>query len=387
MLDGEPEQLESQLRRALGPALLNLPEQFGRFVAEQRRFNGEMRQFRTEQRCFNNEGVGTWVSFGALAPVMQPPPESGHRPVYGVAAGAHTDCRRPDGNGKTADARDIAPGAIESFVSAHLIGGGQVYWHEIREREPEQDAPAPFTGQKIPMRFQPPVGEAALIRRLGLAMDPQRFPPEFFQREDESNDAEFYTMPRLVVHIDGGAIVAVGRLFQQLIPENAEVLDLMSSWRTHWPEEHPRQRIVGLGMNAAEMADNPQLSEYLLKDINIDPSLPFADGSFDAVVITVSVQYLTQPVIVFSEVSRVLRPGGVFIVTFSNRCFPTKAVRVWRSTNDEDHIELVASYMQHAGGFNGVRGGIANPDMAPPGDPLFAVFAYKETDGGDDTGG
>ena len=91
------------------------------------------------------------------------------------------------------------------------------------------------------------------------------------QREDESNDAEFYTMPRLVVHIDDGAIVAVGRLFQQLIPENAEVLDLMSSWRTHWPEEHPRSRIIGLGMNAAEMADNPQLTEYLLKDINVDP--------------------------------------------------------------------------------------------------------------------
>jgi len=237
------------------------------------------------------------------------------------------------------------------------------------------------------MRFQTPTGQAALIRRLGLAMDPQRFPPEFFQREDESSDAEFYTMPRLVVHIDDGAIVAVGRLFQQLIPENAEVLDLMSSWRTHWPEDHPRARIVGLGMNAAEMADNPQLSEYLLKDINADPSLPFDDKSFDAVVITVSVQYLTQPVIIFSEVSRILRPGGVFIVTFSNRCFPTKAVRVWCSTNDEDHVELVASYMQHAGGFNGVRGGIANPDMAPPGDPLFAVFAYKETSGGDDSGG
>ena len=217
-------------------------------------------------------------------------------------------------------------------------------------------------------------------------MDPQRFPPEFFQREDESNDAEFYTMPRLVVHIDDGAITAVGRLFQQLIPENAEVLDLMSSWRTHWPEEHPRQRIVGLGMNATEMADNPQLNEYLLKDINVDPGLPFEDASFDAVVITVSVQYLTRPVDLFAEVSRILRPGGVFIVTFSNRCFPTKAVRVWRASNDEDHIELVASYMQHAGGFSGVRGGLANPDMAPPGDPLFAVFAYRETGGGEEVG-
>ena len=209
-------------------------------------------------------------------------------------------------------------------------------------------------------------------------MDPSRFPPEFFRREDESNDAEFYTMPRLVVHIDDGAIVAVGRLFQQLIPENAEALDLMSSWRTHWPEDHPRRRIVGLGMNAAEMADNPQLDEYLLKDINADPTLPFADESFDAVMITVSVQYLTRPLEVFGEVSRVLRPGGVFIVTFSNRCFPTKAVRVWRGTNDEDHIELVGQYMLHAGGFSGVRGGLANPDLAPPGDPLFAVFAYKD---------
>ena len=236
------------------------------------------------------------------------------------------------------------------------------------------------------MLLRPVEGRVGLIRRLGLTMDPQRFPPEFFQRDDESNDAEFYTMPRLVVHIDDGAIVAVGRLFQQLIPENAEVLDLMSSWRTHWPEAHPRQRIVGLGMNATEMADNPQLNEYLLKDINVDPGLPFEDESFDAVVITVSVQYLTQPVDVFSEVSRILRPGGVFIVTFSNRCFPTKAVRVWRSTNDEDHIELVGQYMLHAGGFNGVRGGLANPDMAPPGDPLFAVYAYKEMDGGDGEG-
>ena len=211
-----------------------------------------------------------------------------------------------------------------------------------------------------------------------MTIDPLRFPPEFFRREDEADDADFYATPRLVVHIDDGAITAVGRLFRQLIPENAEVLDLMSSWRSHWPEEHPRRRIVGLGMNAAEMADNPQLNEYLLRDINANPALPFDDASFDAVVITVSVQYLTNPVAVFAEVSRILRPGGVFIVTFSNRCFPTKAVRVWRAGSDSDHIDLVASYMQHAGGFSGIRGGLANPDLAPPADPLFAVFAYKE---------
>lgn len=224
----------------------------------------------------------------------------------------------------------------------------------------------------------PRPGRPQIARLLDLTMDPRNFPPEFFQREDESNDAEFYDTPRLVVHIDDGAIAAVGRLFRQLIPSDAVVLDLMSSWRTHWPADHPHRRIVGLGMNAVEMADNPQLSEYVLRDINADPSLPFADAAFDAVVITVSVQYLIRPLEVFAEVSRILRPGGVFIVTFSNRCFPTKAVRVWRGTSDEDHIELVASYMHHAGGLAGVRGGLANADSAPPSDPLFAVFAYKD---------
>ena len=133
-------------------------------------------------------------------------------------------------------------------------------------------------------------------------------------------------------------------------------------------------------MNATEMAENPQLDEFVVKDINADPSLPFADAAFDAVVITVSVQYLVRPVEVFAEVARVLRPGGVFLVSFSNRCFPTKAVRVWRATNDNDHIEMVASYIRHAGGFTGIRGGLANPDLAPPGDPLFAVFAYRQSD-------
>ena len=233
---------------------------------------------------------------------------------------------------------------------------------------------------RLPLRS----GRPQLVRRLGLTMNPDSFPPEFFRREDESDDAEFYTMPRLVVHIDDGAIGAVGRLFRQLIPPDSETLDLMSSWRTHWPAEHPRRRIVGLGMNAVEMAENPQLDDYLVRDINADPSLPFAEASFDAVVITVSVQYLTSPVAVFAEVARILRPGGVFIVAFSNRCFPTKAVRVWRATNDEDHIELVASYLHRAGGFSGVRGGLANPDLAPPGDPLFAVYAYKEAAGDGD---
>jgi SAM-dependent methyltransferase len=152
----------------------------------------------------------------------------------------------------------------------------------------------------------------------------------------------------------------------------------MSSWRSHWPQGHPKARLVGLGLNAAEMADNPDLDEYLVHNINQDSVLPFDDSSFDAVVITVSVQYLTNPIETFQQVNRILRPGGVFIVTFSNRMFPTKAVRIWRSTSDRGRIELVASYMEYAGNFQDISGGLANLKDRSTGDPLFAVVSHKK---------
>ncbi len=184
-----------------------------------------------------------------------------------------------------------------------------------------------------------------------------------------------------MVHIDDGAIAAVSGLFRGLIPPDSVVLDLMSSWRSHWPRGHPKQRLVGLGLNAAEMADNPDLDEHLVHDINQDQVLPFKDSSFDAVVITVSVQYLTRPIETFQQVNRILRPGGVFIVTFSNRMFPTKAVRIWRGTSDQGRVELVASYLDYAGNFQDIKGGLANQGDSPTGDPLFAVVSRKEDSG------
>ena len=214
-------------------------------------------------------------------------------------------------------------------------------------------------------------------------MDPQRFPPEFFGREDESNDAEFYTMPRLVVHIDDGAIVAVGRLFQQLIPENA---------RGAGPDEQlakptgrrrtPRRRIVGLGMNATEMADNPQLDEYVLKDINVDPSLPFADESFDAVVITVSVQYLTRPVesvrrgvahpAARRRVHRNVPPTGAFPPRRCASGVPptTRITSSWWG-----------SICSTPAGSTACAAAWPTPIWPRPEDPLFAVYAYKESGG------
>jgi SAM-dependent methyltransferase len=146
----------------------------------------------------------------------------------------------------------------------------------------------------------------------------------------------------------------------------------MSSWRSHLPVAHGSREVIGLGMNAEEMGDNPQLAKSVVHDLNRDPRLPFGDAEFDGAMCAVSVQYLTHPVLVFREVRRVLRPGAPFVVSFSNRCFPTKAVAVWLATSDAQHVMLVRSYFDAAGGWTDIRA----EDRSPAdGDPLYAVSA------------
>jgi SAM-dependent methyltransferase len=207
-------------------------------------------------------------------------------------------------------------------------------------------------------------------------MSASPFKPEHFQRMDEAPDAEFYSQPRFVVHIDEGAIEATRRVYQSLLPAGGRILDLMSSWRSHLPSNGGYSAVVGLGMNAAEMAANPQLTSYVVQDLNRDPRLPFDAGAFDAAVNTVSVQYLTQPLAVFSDVYRVLRPGAPYVVTFSNRCFPTKAVSIWRALNDEGHAELIAAYFRYSAPWVDIHALDRNPG-AYDADPLYAVYARK----------
>lgn len=179
------------------------------------------------------------------------------------------------------------------------------------------------------------------------------FPPEFFRKQDETNDDLFYIAPRKVVHIDDGAIRDLTTQLATLLPPGGALLDLMSSWRSHLPHDGGYRQVTGLGMNADEMADNPQLTDHRVQNLNRNPLLPFEDGAFDAAVCTVSVQYLTNPAAVFTEVRRVVAPGGVFVVSFSNRCFPTKAVSAWVSMTDAQHIALVSRYFE-AGGWSSI---------------------------------
>ncbi|MFN0093498.1 MAG: class I SAM-dependent methyltransferase [Dehalococcoidia bacterium] len=204
--------------------------------------------------------------------------------------------------------------------------------------------------------------------------------PEHFRRVDESEDALFYAQPRLVTHIDDGAIAAATALYRAYLPPGGAVLDLMTSWVSHLPADVSYGAVAGLGMNAVELAENPRLTERVVQDLNREPRLPWADATFDAAIVTVSVQYLTQPVDVFAEVGRVLKPGAPFIVTFSNRCFPTKAVWAWQALDDEGHANLVAMYFRLAGVFDQAQALDASPNPGRS-DPLFAVMARAASNG------
>jgi SAM-dependent methyltransferase len=201
------------------------------------------------------------------------------------------------------------------------------------------------------------------------------WPKEFFECEDPAPDEQFYLEPRKVVHIDLYAIQAVTDLYRELLPANGIILDLMSAWRSHLPGEVKYQRVIGLGLNPEEMVDNPDLSEYVVHNLNTGERLPFEDNVFDAALCCVSVQYLQRPVETFNEVARVLKPGAPFILTFSNRCFPTKSINLWASTDDQAHAQIVALYFRASGQFDQLMYQDRSP--GPQFDPLWAVWGRK----------
>ena len=203
--------------------------------------------------------------------------------------------------------------------------------------------------------------------------------PSFFQREDESDDSIFYTEPRLLAHIDDYAIEAARRLYAELLPRHAALLDLMSSYKSHMPPDLQWTRLAGLGMNETELRENDQLTDYAVANINADPRLPYGDEEFDGAVVTVSVQYMTRPVEVFRDVARVLKPEAPFIITYSNRMFPTKAVRIWRALDDRERAALISVYFREAGGFGDVTMEDRSIDSGGYNDPLFAVWARRSS--------
>lgn len=204
------------------------------------------------------------------------------------------------------------------------------------------------------------------------------FPAEFFRRMDDSPDAEFYSVPRLVTHIDDATIAALTQVYREVLPVGGAILDLMSSWVSHLPPEVDYARVAGVGMNRVELENNPRLTDLTVHDLNQQPQLPYDDASFDAVVNAVSIQYLTRPVEVYASVGRVLRPGGIALVAMSHRCFPSKAIMAWHACSPEERINLVHLYFEETGAFETPVFADRSPADA---DPLWVVLARRKAAG------
>ena len=201
-------------------------------------------------------------------------------------------------------------------------------------------------------------------------------PPGAFARLDEGDDAAFYEPARLVLHIDNHAVAVLTGLYREILPAGGVLLDLMSSWVSHLPKDVEYAEVIGHGMNAEELAANPRLSRWFTQNLNRETTLPLAERSVDAAMVCVSIQYLQQPVAVLREVARVLRPGAPLVISFSNRCFWTKAVAIWHGLDDNGHARLVELYLNHAG-FAGIDTRRLAPYIEDEQDPMIAVIGRK----------
>ncbi len=213
------------------------------------------------------------------------------------------------------------------------------------------------------------------------------FSDNAFSRSDEQNDILFYEKARLVNHIDSKADEIIGRLYGQLLRPGMKVLDLMSSYQSHVPESLELASLVGLGMNKEEMEKNPLLAGHIVHDLNLEPRLLFDDEAFDAVICTVSVEYMTRPFEVFLDVARILRPNGYFIHTFSNRWFPPKVISIWQELSEFERMGLVLEYFLRTGAYENLETYSARgwprpetdryyPELMTA-DPVYAVWGQK----------
>ncbi|WP_353930326.1 class I SAM-dependent methyltransferase [Okeanomitos corallinicola TIOX110] len=201
---------------------------------------------------------------------------------------------------------------------------------------------------------------------------------------DDTDDKLFYDYPRFVTHVDEGFIQQLTDLYLQRLKPNTRIFDMMSSWVSHLPEME-FDHVEGHGLNAEELARNPRLNHYFVQNINTKPQLPLADQSFDAVINCVSVQYIQYPEAVFSEIHRILKPGGVAIISFSNRMFYQKAIQIWRDASESSRVELVKGYFASMNGFTTPEVVVNRPTAPnflqwlglPGGDPFYAVIAHR----------
>jgi len=209
--------------------------------------------------------------------------------------------------------------------------------------------------------------------------------PENRTKLDPSNDNDFYSVPRFVTHVDEGFIDQLTELYREKLQPDTRILDLMSSWISHLPEEMQFDHVEGHGMNYEELQKNSRLDSYFVQNINQNLQIPLKNEDFDAVLITVSVQYLQYPEAIFAEISRILKPGGLVIVSFSNRMFFQNAIAAWRDGTEASRVSLVKQYLKSIPGFSEPE--VISRQSSVPNflamlglvgaDPFYAVIAEK----------
>lgn len=210
--------------------------------------------------------------------------------------------------------------------------------------------------------------------------------PEQREKLDNTTDDRFYSVPRLVTHVDDVFIDRLTNLYRERLKPNTRILDMMSSWVSHLPDDIKFAHVEGHGMNEEELARNPRLDHYFIQNLNQNRQFPFPDQEFDAVLNAVSVQYLQYPEEVFAEIYRILKPNGIAIISFSNRMFFQKAIAVWRDGSEAMRVELVKRYFKSVGGFSEPEV-VQTPPSVPSilqmfgmggSDPFYAILAQRQ---------
>jgi SAM-dependent methyltransferase len=201
---------------------------------------------------------------------------------------------------------------------------------------------------------------------------------------DSDDDAVFYRDPRFVHHLDAGFRQRLTQLYRERLHPSATLLDLMSSWVSHLPDDIRYERVIGHGLNGQELAANPRLDSHWMQNLNLEQTLPLPDNFIDTSLIVAGWQYLQYPEAVAAELLRITRPGGQVIVSFSNRMFFTKAPQIWTEADDRGHLDYVCDVLTAQGWSDPIR--IAEETKATgmmgllggQGDPFLSVTASKQ---------
>jgi SAM-dependent methyltransferase len=204
------------------------------------------------------------------------------------------------------------------------------------------------------------------------------YPPDYFVRPDERDDALFFASPHPELTLDGAGQLLLTNAYEDLLPASGLILELYTGLHSYLPLEHIQpELVVGLGLNTAVFPANPQLDQYIYHNPNRHPALPFANDSFDAILCPLALPYLTQPLTLFQEVWRVLAPAGRFLLCFTNRTVARKTTAVWQQTDDTQHLQLVASYFNLTGPWRDLNARLKATTTSDDPNPLFIMWASK----------